>query len=267
MSVLALVQSWLVRAAEIFDRWFIATILGPKLGRGRAIRRMAELAEIRDRILTEATIAPTADVLDLGCGSGFLTWAAGEEAGLAIGVDTHPDVLTRARGVPAIGAAFVCARPDTLPFEQSTFDVVIWRGTFGTADATRLLPEVHRVLRRDARLCFSEPLIAEIDVSGADESLKRLWETLRDAAEPPSRYALEAMVEASGFSGVRVQVERRRVMIEDQRAVHEILEPVVYRWSEAGAPSHLAQAFIDALAAVTPAQIILPEAYVTATKT
>ena len=164
-----------MRAAEIFERWYVATVLEPAVGRGRAIRRMAELAEIRDRLLREATIAPTADVLDLGCAYGLVTWPAGEEAGHAFGADPDPALIAAGMTVPATGATLLAADPDRLPLPAASFDVVLWRGTLARrpAQAREILGEAFRVLRPEGRLCFAEP--APLEARPEDPAMRDLW--------------------------------------------------------------------------------------------
>ncbi len=267
-----------MRAAEIWERWFVHQILTPALGRGRAIRRMAELGEIRDRILTQATIPPTADVIDLGCGSGLLTYPAAEEAGAAIGIDIDAGRLHEARSVPALGASFVCADATRLPIADGAADVIVWRGLLAYArDRVGILAEARRVLRPQARLSFSESLAADMQIPSEDPSMGRLWDALKEIAQAalgPQAFhkeSLESLIESAGFDSVRVQVERRRTALEDERAVREIFEGSVPGslaladvWRAAGVPAQLVDTFLDVLIAQAPMQIITPEAYVTA---
>ncbi|HEX9696504.1 MAG TPA: class I SAM-dependent methyltransferase [Actinomycetota bacterium] len=271
---IAVLSSQAMRAAEIFERWYVASILEPALGRGRARRRMAELAEIRDRLLAEATIAPTADVLDVSCAYGLLTYPAGEEAGHAIGVDQEPAVVTAGRQVPAVGASLGIAAPTHLPFPDARFDVVLWRGALGRSpsSAGSILAEATRVLRPEGRLAFAEPV--PMEARPEDPALRDLWSLLRDPSTGIfHRDGLSDAVEHAGFDRVRVQIERRRAAIEDERAVHEIFDgilpasiPLAGIWSHAGVADAIIRAFVDTLVARVPATLEVPEAYVTAEK-
>jgi len=107
-----------VHWARLYD-WVVAVL---SLGRDRALRRMTvELARI----------APGARVLDVGCGTGSLTIAAGEPAGVTgevHGIDPAPEMIEAARrkaaraGVPV---RFQVGVIEQLPFADAYFDVVL----------------------------------------------------------------------------------------------------------------------------------------------
>jgi len=269
-----------MQSAEIWERWFVATILAPALGRGRASRRVVELAEIRDRILENATVFPHADVLDLGCGTGLLTFPAAEQAGATIGLDSDATALVHASRVPALGASFACGDARSLPFPDSSFDIVIWRGLLAYApERDRIVHETLRVLRPEGRLSVSESLAAEMEIPSHDPQGTQLWNALSEIAAAAlgerafSRKSLARTFEAAGFQTVRVQSERRRTTLEDERAVKEVFEghlpgaiSLSDLWLEIGVPPAVVNAFLETLTAHTPMQIVTPEGYVTAMK-
>ncbi|GAC1409501.1 MAG: hypothetical protein NVSMB57_02220 [Actinomycetota bacterium] len=269
-----------MRAGEIWERWFTARVLAPALGQGRATRRVAELAEIRDRILEHATVFPHADVLDLGCGTGLLTFPAAEAAGTATGLDIDLALLRAAAEVPALGASLVCGDARTLPFPDDRFDIVVWRGLLAYApDRGRIVREALRVLRPEGRLSISESLAAEIEIPGTDPEAGQLWKALNEIAAAAlgeralSRRTLEQELEKAGFELAHVRVERRKTTLEDERAVREVFEghvpgalSLANLWQAAGVPDGVVRAFLDSLIASTPMRIGTPEGYATAMK-
>lgn len=93
------------------------------------------------------------DLLDLGCGDGFLLEAIGASAPEAslTGVDMSPDELAAAeKRVPT--ARWVEARAQVLPFDDGSFDVVTCHMAFMLMDdVDGVLSEVRRVLRPGGR--------------------------------------------------------------------------------------------------------------------
>ncbi|WP_431513050.1 class I SAM-dependent methyltransferase [Variovorax sp. DAIF25] len=69
-------------------------------------------------------LAPSARLLDLGCGCGIPTTRALAALGSVVGVDISPVQIERARSlVPA--AEFLCEDMSTLRFPQGSFDAVV----------------------------------------------------------------------------------------------------------------------------------------------
>jgi ubiquinone/menaquinone biosynthesis C-methylase UbiE/drug/metabolite transporter (DMT)-like permease len=137
-----------IRWAGLYD-WVVAVL---SLGRDRALRRMTvELAHIE----------PGARVLDVGCGTGSVTIAAGERAGATgevHGIDPAPEMIDAASrkaaraGVPVRFQVGVIER---LPFADAYFDVVLSSLMLHHLpdDLKRAgLAEVRRVLKPGGRL-------------------------------------------------------------------------------------------------------------------
>jgi len=111
------------------------------------------LGDVRDR-----------DVLDVGCGAGWLVRRLRGAGARAVGVDPLGVALERARaedpddGAPA---RYVEAGAQALPFEDSSFDTVVFFNSLHhvpPASLDRALAEATRVLRAGGVLYVQEPL-------------------------------------------------------------------------------------------------------------
>ena len=106
-------------------------------------------------------------VLDIGCGAGVDTVFAAMMVGpigRAVGVDMTPAMLVRARESVQVMAlenvSFEEASAENLPFEDSSFDVIISNGVFNlVANKHRALAEVFRVLKSNGRFMAADQIL------------------------------------------------------------------------------------------------------------
>ncbi len=114
------------------------------------VRRVEECRALVDKI---ARFRPLAGLraLDVGCQTGAMAIALGERGADVTGVDIAEFLLEAARRRTAgwkIGAEFLVARGEALPFDDATFDVVTFTDVIEHCDdADACLREVARVLR------------------------------------------------------------------------------------------------------------------------
>lgn len=101
------------------------------------------------------------DVLDIGCGTGYLLLEAEKvvgETGTAVGLDVEPAMIDQARQRAAKNhshATFDVASIDEIPYPDNSFDVVMQTLVFHHLDETQKaagLAEMYRVLRQNGRL-------------------------------------------------------------------------------------------------------------------
>ena len=112
--------------------------------------------ELTERLVSLARLSPGARILDVGCGIGS---ASDYLAGLgfeAVGVDIS-DVLTgRGRKLyPHIHIVTADAEKD-LPFDDNSFDAVLFECSLSLMDAPAALKEAQRVMKQDGKLLISD---------------------------------------------------------------------------------------------------------------
>ncbi|WP_027344806.1 class I SAM-dependent methyltransferase [Hamadaea tsunoensis] len=111
-------------------------------------RYSARPDDIEASVDEAVVLRDTADLLDIGCGTGsyLRRLAASGHAGRLVGVDASPAAIAALDGVPGVTA--VGADAQELPFEDATFDVVTLRHMlYHVPDPGRALREARRVLR------------------------------------------------------------------------------------------------------------------------
>jgi SAM-dependent methyltransferase len=111
------------------------------------------------RLVSFAGVRPGQHVLDVGCGTGVVAITAARAGARVVGIDLTPELLARAKENSAIGKIDVEWREgdaETLPFAQTTFDVVL--SQFGHMFAPRpemAIAEMLRVLKPGGTIAFS----------------------------------------------------------------------------------------------------------------
>jgi ubiquinone/menaquinone biosynthesis C-methylase UbiE len=103
------------------------------------------------------------DVLDVGCGEGWLARRLASAGARAVGLDPSRDALERARrdGPTGPSVRYVEGAAEALPFPDASFDVVIFFNSLHHAPPESMdaaLAEAARVLRSDGLLYVQEPL-------------------------------------------------------------------------------------------------------------
>jgi len=87
-------------------------------------------------------------VLDLGCGTGFIT----EKLGNVVGIDYSINMLKLCQK----GLNLVCANAELLPFKDNSFDTIISMTVLQDVDdVVSSVSEIKRVLKPDGRIILS----------------------------------------------------------------------------------------------------------------
>lgn len=129
------------------------------------------------KMLAEVEINPGYKVLDYGCGPGAFTIMIAEiigQSGIVYALDIHPLAIKAAKqkarkknlsNIKTILSSCSTSLPD------NSLDLVIFFDVFHTLNnQEKVLIELHRTLKLDATMCFSDHHMKEIEI------LKRLTE-------------------------------------------------------------------------------------------
>lgn len=184
------------------------------------LRAQVDLVRGMERAyLATLGIAPTATVLDLGCGPGYLSEVLGELVpdGRVIGVDVDPGLLARAAGSFAkrgwTHGEFVEAWADRLPLPDQGVDLVYSRFLFQhLADPAAVAREVRRVLRPGGLVVLVDTDDAGLVVYPEPEAFQALLEGSRAAQSRVGgdRFVgrkLRSYLVDAGFLDVHVRLE------------------------------------------------------------
>jgi ubiquinone/menaquinone biosynthesis C-methylase UbiE len=121
-------------------------------------------------VLARLAGAAPLDVLDVGCGTGFLALLAAEAGHRATGIDMADAMLSHARAkaeVRRLAVAFQRADAEAPPFAAKSFDLIVERHVIWTLpDPTRALRNWQTLLRPGGRVALIE---GDWDMAPKDE--------------------------------------------------------------------------------------------------
>jgi SAM-dependent methyltransferase len=115
------------------------------------------LPEADHKKLTLTKIA-NGSVLEIGCASGYDAKIYAGTANKYIGVDISDVAIGNCRAMNVKNAEFYCTDGHKLPLADSSVDFVIVNSLLHHLDLEIALAEISRVLTRNGRLIFKEPL-------------------------------------------------------------------------------------------------------------
>ncbi len=140
-------RHWGGRAATFDDR--------PNHGLHSAAQRQAW-----QNLITRLAGPPPLQVLDVGCGTGFLSLLLAEQGHQVVGIDLAPEMLARARAkaeATGLTATFRPGDAESLDDPDGRYDLIVARHLIWTLpDPVRAIREWRRVLRPSGRVALIE---------------------------------------------------------------------------------------------------------------
>ena len=197
---------------------------------GHSIRTPAERKawdRILDLVLRERT---PGDALDVGCGTGFLSFELAARGYRVTGIDFAPSMLAEARrkaAERAVAIRFEHGDAEQLTFPSQTFDLVITRHVLWTLPHPDLaIDEWIRVLRSGGRLVIVDSQADAASQLPATENARASQEYAAVGDQLPllngrSREQIVTMVEAHGLTTVGSDPLLDLVAAQEQRMVEE----------------------------------------------
>ena len=151
-------------------------------------------------------LLPPVDVVDIGCGEGYLTVEVARWAHRVVAVDRSPAVLARAKALAgrrrAANITFKRGELDRLPVDAASMDVALLCQTLHhAADPAQAVVEAVRVVRPGGK-------VLALDLRAHDETWVR--EKLGDRHLGFSDDELAGMLTTAGLGDVKVSVGSRR---------------------------------------------------------
>jgi SAM-dependent methyltransferase len=161
-----------------------------------------------------AALKPGEIVLDLGAGAGFDAFLAARQVGSSgrvIGVDMTPAMLEKARHNAAKAGVnnveFRLGEIEHLPVADASVDVIMSNCVINLSpDKPAVFAEAFRVLKIGGRIAVSDVVALEPLPDALAKSVAAHSGCIAGAA---GIGALKAMLEAAGFTGIRITVNKK----------------------------------------------------------
>jgi ubiquinone/menaquinone biosynthesis C-methylase UbiE len=163
---------------------------------------LPEFMQIRKQLIDFAAIQPGMRVLELGCGSGLLTFEAGladqiGPKGELISIDPSSKMINRAKAKPQAKeknwVKFRIGIAEDLPFENDNFDAVIGSAFLHFTDPKLALKEMRRVTRSAGIIASFHPLSYDFsNVPFFNEWFSPIFQLAAKRKEQPKNFLFSA---------------------------------------------------------------------------
>ena len=198
----------------------------------------ALLERVADRVMDNVRIMPGDAVLDLGAGTGLLTFRAACSVGVGGSVTALDEsaeclgaIQRESASMKLQNVRVARGRLESLPFERGAFDRVVCRSALVySSDLGAAAGEVMRVLAPGGRFSVFEPLAGEASWTGAaSEAFLALERLLRESGGPRmvDRSAVRSAFEEAGPRELESLVVHFRFSMEGRPAA-EIAEEYLF---------------------------------------
>lgn len=183
------------------------------------------------------------DVVDLGCGTAYVSAWLMRQGARPVGVDPTPAQLATAREMQReFGLAFplVEAVAESVPLPDASFDLAVSEyGASIWADPERWIPEAARLLRAGGRLVFlrsSTVSMLCMELDGVTESLQRPLRALRritwpDTGETEFHTPAGELIDILGASGFAIE-RLVELYAPEGATTHEYYKSVSAEWAK-----------------------------------
>ena len=153
-----------------------------------------------------SSIAPGMTVLEIGCGTGYLTKELARISAPVTAIDVSMELLRAARdAVRSPHVKFSLSNAYALPFSDRTFNAIIGSSALHHLDVNKALREFYRVLRPGGALVFAEPNMLNPQIM-LQKSVPFIKKALGDSPDETAFFAwrFKRMLIGHGFTGISI---------------------------------------------------------------
>lgn len=159
----------------------------------------------RIRMLTGGIVS-SMRVLEVGCGTGYLTMELAKTGALVTAIDISTDLLAMARSnVNDPRVSFVAGNAYSTEFPDRSFDIIVGSGVLHHLEMGKALGEFYRILKDGGAIFFTEPnmMNPQIFVQKNIPYIKRMMGDSPDETAFFS-WSLKGKMKRAGFKEIKI---------------------------------------------------------------
>ena len=174
-------------------------------------------------------IEPGMNVLEMGCGTGYLTKELVKTKGQITAIDISPDLLKLAQDrVRDPKVFFKIEDAQDLSFFDESFDTIVGSSVLHHLDIDKALAEFYRVLKKNGTIYFTEPNIMNPQIV-VQKNILLIKERMGDSPDETAflRWSLKKKIRVHGFDKIRIRAFDFLHPLIPKRVV-SVLEPICF---------------------------------------
>ena len=151
-------------------------------------------------------LGPGMTVLELGCGTGYFTRELVRSGADVVAIDVSPELLEIARAnCPGSNVRYEIQNASALSYPDAVFDSVVGSSVLHHLDIEEALREIHRVLKADGTIYFTEPNMLNPQIA-IQKNVPWVKRKLGDSPDETAflRWSLRRLLEQTGYRAVRI---------------------------------------------------------------
>lgn len=155
---------------------------------------------VGEQAIARMNVSPKAEVLDVGCGSGWAARLLAQNAGHVIGIDVSDEMIrvARVQSTQLANVEYQVASAEDLPFPDNTFTHAFsMESLYYYADIGKALREIARVLRPEGSF------VTVVDLYQENLPTHQWIGTLKVPVQLLSTAEYRSLFESAGFINVR----------------------------------------------------------------
>lgn len=102
------------------------------------------------KVIRERLPAREIDALDVGCGTGIMTYELAAFCRSVVGVDKETEMIAESKAHAPNNCQFFVSAAEVLPFPNASFDLITVAQAFHWFEHEKVIKEFHRVIRPDS---------------------------------------------------------------------------------------------------------------------